>query len=161
MILFTRLGDDLTDVTDTAEWDTRISNTTALPSPPTLAPVRYLYGIGELPLPERTEVTLSLGRKTYTPSKHTITFNVDDTGTTNATFLNTIQETPQTYAAWFVVDGQLYGGDGGIQTSFTANGRLIPVSNEEVQTINIIMSFEGALPIPITAPAAVLDLVEA
>lgn len=160
MIMFTRLGDDLTDVSSSSEWGTRVDNTTALPSPGTDAPIRYMYGVGSLPLPERTEVTISLGRKTYTASKHTLTFNVDDTGSVNATFLNEIQETPQTYALWFVADGQLYGGNAGIEASVTANGRLIPESNEEIQTINIIASFEGALPVPITAPASVLALVE-
>ena len=139
MLLFTRLGDDLTDVSSTSEWGTRLDT---------------------LPLPERTELTISLGRKTYTSSKHTVTFNVDDTGSVNANFLYEIQETPQTYALWFVADGQLYGGNAGIEASVTASGRLIPESNEEIQTINILASFEGALPIPITAPASVLALVE-
>ena len=151
-ILYTRWGDDLTDWTDDTEWDTRISNSTALPSPGTDAPVRFLFGTGELPLPEAAEQEISLGRRVKNKPVHTLPFNCDDTGNTNAALLAAMQETNDTYALWFLVDDQLYGGNTGFPATMSFNGRLIPGSRNEVQSINIVCTWTGVLTAPITSP---------
>lgn len=151
-VLFTRLGDDLTDDSDLSEWTTRKSNSTSLPSPPTLAPIRFLNVIGELPLPETTTLEASLGRKIISTPQHTITVDVDDLSTTNATLLNTLQGTSYTYAVWFVADGQLYGGTTGIEATMSFVGRIIPREKTALQTMRITINFEGNLPVPIADP---------
>jgi len=148
-ILFTRWGDSLTDWTDDTEWDTRISNTTALPSPGTLAPIRYLFGIGELPLPETSEQEISLSRVVTNDPVHTLTFNCDDTGDTNAAMLASLQNKNYTYALWFLADEQMYGGNTGFKASMRFNGRLIPGSRTEIQSINVTGKWTGVLTAPI------------
>lgn len=151
-LMFTRFGDALTDVSDDTEWDTRLDNSTALPSLPTLAPIRFLYGVGTIPLPERTELTISLGRKKKSKPIHTMTFQVDDTGAANAAALATLQENGGVYAVWFVADGELYGDENGIKATISWDGRLIPDSTTAIQTIQITVTWEGAMPAPIASP---------
>jgi hypothetical protein len=108
--------------------------------------VRYLFGIGDLPLPTFTTIPLSLGREVDADLKHNLTFNIDDTGATNAALLNTLQGKGGTYAVWFVVDGELFGGNTGIRSTIKFQGRVIPAAKTELQTIVAVITFEGALP---------------
>ena len=151
-LMFTRYGDVLTDVSDDTEWDTRLDNTTTLPAPGTDAPIRYLYGVGTIPLPERTELTISLGRKKKSKPIHTMTFQVDDTGTVNAAALATLQDSGGVYAVWFIADGELYGPADGIKATISWDGRLIPDSTTAIQTIQISVTWEGVMPAPIASP---------
>lgn len=151
-ILWTRLGDDLDDDSDLSEWTTRKSNSTSLPSSPTLAPIRFLNVIGELPLPETTTAEASLGRKVISTPSHTLTVDCDDLSTTNATLLNTLQGTSYTYAFWFVCDGQLYGGTTGIEATMSFVGRVIPREKTALQTMRITINWEGKIPVPIADP---------
>jgi len=151
-IFWTRWGDSLTDVSDDTEWTTRLSNSTTLPSPGTDAPIRFLFGIGELPLPETSEQEISLSRVVTNDPVHTVTFNCDDTGSTNASLLASLQNANYTYAFWFLVDDQLYGGNDGFKASMRFNGRLIPGSRTEIQSINITAKWTGVLTAPVASP---------
>lgn len=151
IFLWTRAadGDELDDVTDDAEWTTRLSNSTSLPALGTAAPIRYLFGRGELPLPEQAEQEISLGRVVTNDPRHTMTFNSDDTGTTNAGLLAALQAQNYTYRYWFVADGQLFGGNTGFIGPVRFNGRVIPGSKDEVQTINITARWTGVITAPV------------
>lgn len=152
--MFTRAEatDALTDVSDDAEWTTRLHNTTALAASGTAAKIRYLYVTGEWPLPERTVTEVSNNREAQTTPKHTITVDVDDTGDTNAALLTSLQNTTQYYKCWLESAGQLYGGNAGIEASVTFLGRTIPRGRTEKHIIQAQIVFSGVMPTPITTP---------
>ena len=153
-IMFTRAEttDALTDVSDDAEWTTRLSNTTALAASGTAAAIRYLYVIGEWPLPERTALEMSLDREAQSIPKHTITVDIDDTGDTNAALLASLQNTTQFYKVWIESASQLYGGNSGIEASVTFMGRVIPRGRTEKHIIQAVITYKGVMPAPIATP---------
>ena len=146
VVMFTRFGDDFTDSTDDAEWIARLDNSTALASPGTDAKVRYLFGVGSIGEADTTETAISLGRTIDSAPKTTFVFNVDDTGTTNASaFAN---RTQGTYAIWLLADGQVYGGNTGIKATLKFGSRIIPDSDTAIQQFQLTVKFNGALPAP-------------
>lgn len=152
--MFTRAEstDALTDVTDDTEWTTRLSNSTALAASGTAAAIRYLYTIGEWPLPARTELEVSNRRTAQTNPEHTLLLDIDDTGSTNAAFLTSLQNTTQYYKCWIESDGLLFGGNGGIEASVTFLGRIIPRGKNDKHIIQAQVKFTGAMPTPIATP---------
>lgn len=144
-LLFTRLGDGMTDWTDDAEWVTRIDNADVLPAPPALAPIRDMFGIGSISDPERPSVKISRGRTKYGKPKFTMIFNVDDTGDTNWTFLQTIPPGGQVYAVWFASEERQWGGDTGIEATIVADFS-IPESADELIKIKLTVTWETTIP---------------
>lgn len=145
MLMFTRLGDGLTNWSDNAEWTTRLSNVTALPASPALAPIRQVFGIGSIGDPERPSIKLSRQRTKYGKAKFTLVFNVDDTGDTNWTFLQTIPAGGQTYAIWPGTEERLFGGDDGIEATIVADFN-IPESSEELMKIKLTVTWTETIP---------------
>lgn len=152
--MFTRAEatDALTSVSDDTEWTTRLSNTTALAASGTAAAIRYLYVIGEWPLPARTEVEVSDRRTAQTQPEHTITVDVDDTGTTNNSLLASLQNTTQFYKVWLESDGLLYGGNSGIEASVTFLGKVISRGKTDKQIIQVQIKYTGTMAAPIATP---------
>ena len=144
-LYFTRLGDDLTDWADDAEWTTRLSNTTALPASPTLAPIRQLFGIGSIADPERPSIKLSRDRTKYGSPKFTMVFNVDDTGAVNWTFLQTIPVGGQVYAVWPATEERMFGGNTGIEATIVADFN-IPESVDELMKIKLTVTWKATIP---------------
>lgn len=155
MLMFTRNGDGLTDWTNDTEWGTRMSNTTtgstALPTSPSLASIRQLFGIGSLAAPERTEIRLPRKTKTYTTPKYTMTFRVTDTGTENMAFVRSLPVGGQTYTGWFGTEEVLFGGNAGVTITLVADPN-IPENVDEIMVINVTISFEGTFPEMIVNP---------
>lgn len=148
MLMITRLGDDLTDWTDVDEWNGvsgRIDNSTALPSSPTLAPIRQFFGIGSIGDPERPSVTLSRGRTKYGKPTYTLVFNVDDTGDTNWAFLQGIPVGGQTYAVWPATEERMWGGNTGIEATVVADYN-IPESADELMKIKLTVTWKETIP---------------
>lgn len=143
-IAFTRLGDGLTSVTDLAEWNTRLDNTSAIPGSG-LAPIRQLFGIGSLVAPQRNEIRISKKRKYYTTPKFTFEFKVEDTGDVNWEFIRSLPVGGQTFTAWFMTEDHVFGGNAGLQVTLIPNPN-IPESIDEIQTINLTVTFEGEIP---------------
>lgn len=144
-IRFTRYGDSLTDWTDADEWDGRLSNTTVLPSLPTLAPIRTLFGIGSLAAPEKPTIAGSKGRTIYGIPKYTMTFNVEDTSDENIDFVRLLPAGGQVYSGWFGTDERLFGGNDGVKMTLTADP-IIPESRDDIMRIQVTISFEGTFP---------------
>lgn len=143
--LFTRLGDDMTAWTSGAEWVTRIDNSAAMPASPALAPIRDLFGIGSISDPERPSIRLSRSRTKYGKPKFTLVFNVDDTGTENWAFLQTIPVGGQVYACWFATEERQWGGNTGIEATVVADFN-IPESPEELIKIKLTVTWETTIP---------------
>jgi len=150
MLMFTRNGDGLTNVTDDAEWATRIDNAStglsALPASPGLADIRQLFGIGSLTAPDRPEVEISRKRKVYGEPEFTLTFAVDDTGNTNwNNFMGGLPTGGQVYSMWFGTEERIFGGNDGITATLIANPE-IPESAEELQKIIVTVTWKGTIP---------------
>ena len=146
MLMFTRLGDDLTDWTDDTEWGTRIDNETAMPSSPTLAPIRQLFGIGTLSAPDRPELNLSRNRTLFGSPQFSMTFECDDTGDTNwNTLMSGLPVGGQEYAVWFGTEQRLFGGNTGIQATIVMSPN-IPNSDEELMTITVTVTWKTTIP---------------
>ena len=143
--------DALDDVSDPAEWTLRLSNTTALTGTGVAAPIRYFYVNGGWPLPERTEIEVSNGRKAFTDPVHAFQLSIDDTGSVNATLLSTLQGTTQIMKVWFEIDGQVWGGNDGYEMDVTFLGRLVPESRTEKQTIVVQLNYEGTQGAPVAS----------
>jgi len=149
MLMFTRNGDGLTDVTNDAEWATRIDNastgTTALPVSGD-ADIRQLFGIGSLTAPDRPEVEISRKRKVYGEPDFTLTFAVDDTSDTNwNNFMGGLPTGGQVYSVWFGTEDRIFGGNDGITATIIANPE-IPESAEELQKIILTVTWKGTIP---------------
>ena len=144
-LYFTRLTDPLEDWEDNAEWLTRLSNSTTLPSPGTDAPIRTLFGIGSLAAPEKTEIPVSRNRSVFTNPKYTMVFNVEDTGDTNMALVSAIPVAGQQYAAWFGTEERLFGGNAGVLMTMTADP-VIPESADELMKIQVTLTFKGTFP---------------
>jgi hypothetical protein len=148
MLMFTRLGDGLTDWEDDTEWTTRIDNasTGALPTPPTKADIRQLFGIGSLTAPDRGEVEISRARKVYTDPEFSLSFAVDDTGDVNWNdFMLGLPTGGQVYSVWFGTETRLFGGDAGIEATVVANPE-IPESADELMKIILTVTWKGEIP---------------
>ena len=157
-VLYTRAEttDALTDAADDTEWATRISNSTSLTSSGTAAPIRYLYTVGEWPLAERAEIEVSAGRRAFTTPIHNITLDVDDTGDTNAALLAAEQGTTKRRRVWFIINGQLWGGNSGYLMDMTFLGRIVTRSRQEKQIIQIALRYEGNQGAPIASVVPIL-----
>lgn len=153
-ILFTRddAGDDLSAVSAVAI-NARLDNTGALPSLGTPAPIRYLHVIGDMPEPEQAEVDISMGRKVYGTPKHTINFEVDDTGDVNHTLARAIQTAGAAqYKCWIITrGGRFYGGTTGFPATMKLNV-TIPQSKDEIQKIVGTLVYEGVIPEVVASP---------
>lgn len=157
-VLYTRAEttDELTNASDDAEWALRLSNSTALTPSGTAAPIRYLYTIGEWPLPERTEIEVSAGRRAYTTPINNITLDVDDTGDTNAALLASEQGNTKRRRVWLLINGQLWGGNSGYLMDMTFLGRIVTRSRQEKQIIQIALRYEGVQGAPIASVVPIL-----
>jgi len=105
--------------------------------------IRTLIGIGELPVPEKTELTISGDRIIYPPKKFTLNFEVDETNDTNYEFLlNT--ECNLKFKFWYETsDGMLYGGNTGIEAIISMDAP-IPKSREEIAKFMMTAKWKSA-----------------
>lgn len=150
-IYWTRVGDGLTDWTLSAEWDTRLDNTTAAPSSG-LYPIRSLNVIGELVEPEQESQELSLDRTAYSPPDFTINFTVDDMGDVNyALCTDLVTNNGGIFAAWYAAGGYMHGSTAG-QTMTMNMVPVIPLAKTELQTFAGTLTWTGGVPGRIVNP---------
>ena len=117
---------DFTNVDIITEWTARLDD-----SGSDANDIRTLIGIGEIPVPEKTELTLSGDRIIYPPKKFTMLFEVDETNDTNYEFLQA-SECNLKFKFWYETsDGMLYGGNTGIEAIISGDAP-IPKSREEI-----------------------------
>lgn len=104
--------------------------------------IRTLIGIGDMPEPEVTEVSISGDRKAYGFKKFSFNFNIDETNDTNYMFM-AMTECNGTYLFWFETsDGILYGGNEGITGSIKMN-QVIPESRADIVKIMGVFSWQA------------------
>lgn len=115
------------DWTDIDEWTARINNsdTTSIDS------IREFHVIADLPQATADELTISLGRKVFTPATHTINFDIDDISAENYEFGRTTS-CNVLFRVWFGTKSKLFGGNDGI----LANVNIRPVIERGIKSIN-------------------------
>ena len=150
-IYFTNDGAPLTDWNDLAEWNTRLDNADVTADN---TKIRCLHVIGDKPAPERSEIEFSQGRKAYTEADHSINIRVDETGDENYALVQWLEENAgQQLRIWYQAGKYLYGGNTGILALLTLDD-IIPESDDELNTFNGTVSWEGKHPDRIVNPMA-------
>jgi len=124
---------DFTNVELLAEWTARLSETDTGADK-----IRELTIIGDLPIPEQTEQTISGDRTVVGFKQFVLNVRIDETNDTNYNFLLQY-ECNVKIKAWFeTADGVLYGGNEGIEGTLRLNN-MIPEARTDVA------SFQGTL----------------
>lgn len=104
---------DFADWTAPGEWATRISLTATGADN-----IRPLTVIGDKPVPETTEKTISGNRIVPTDKKHTINFDIDESNATNHDFVRGGKCVKQVKFWYETIGGKLFGGNAGIDGTF-------------------------------------------
>jgi len=132
------------DFSDTAEWDTRLSDT--LDDDGTNKYIRTMYGVGEMPEASNEKSTYSLGRVYYSEKAHTVKFAVDNICKAHLDLLHHIEQYPATqFYLWFTTGDTLHGGNDGIRASIDAK-KVISPNRKELVKINFTFDWEGFTP---------------
>lgn len=143
-------GNPLTDWTDLAEWNTKIDNADTADA----AKIKKLHVIGDKPSPERGTVEFSQGRTAYTTPEHTINFRIDETDDNNYALIQFLEANAgQTIQVWYEGGKYLYGGNTGVSATIVLDD-IIPESDEELNTFNGTIVWEGNHPARILSPLA-------
>ena len=120
-----------------AEWTARLSDTED-----TVDKIRTFIGMGEMPAPEKTELTISGNRTIYSPKTFNVLFEVDETNDTNYEWLLE-SECNLKRKFWFETsDGMLYGGKTGIEGVFNTDAP-IPKSRKDIAKFMMSVKWES------------------
>ena len=93
--------------------------------------IRVLTVLGDLPVAEQTEISISGDRTIVGAKQFTLTFEIDETNAYNYNFLLT-SECNLTFKMWFETsDGMMYGGLDGIIASLRLN-LMIPRARTDI-----------------------------
>ena len=115
------------DWTDIDEWTARIDNSDTVD----INKIREFHVVADLPQATADELTISLGRKVFTPATHTINFDIDDISAENYEFGRTTS-CNVLFRVWFATKSKLFGGNDGI----LANVNIRPVIERGIKSIN-------------------------
>jgi len=124
-LYITNLGNPFVDVTNLAEWNSRLAQTGGAADS-----IRTLHVIGSKPVPTSEEKEISLGRKINSKKTHIVNFSIDETNQTNHDMLRQM-ECGANFLFWYETSGGLlFGGNDGIEGSFILDME-IPESETE------------------------------
>ena len=126
-IYLTNIGEPLLDWTDILEWQGRLDQTGVNPDA-----IRTLNVIGSKPIPTSNLKDISLGRKVAGKKTHVLTVKIDETNAVNHEFLRQ-NECGGNYLMWYeTLDGLLFGGNEGIESSLLLDMNIAESSEEIV-----------------------------
>ena len=137
LYIMSQAGDNLADWTSLSVWTARMA---LLPSSDTNAIVD-LSVIGDYPMAETEEITISLGRKIQTPATHTINFEIDDVSDDNYELMRWL-ECNFLIKFWFAANEVLFGGHTGIEATLKAKYQ-IERGQKSLQKIVGVVSWES------------------
>lgn len=118
-IYVTGLGHGLVDWTDTAEWASRLDDTTM----GTDTHIRTLIVKADKPPAESTEYEISNCRTFWGDKKHTVNFDIDETNITNYDFMRQLECGGQ-FTIWYGTPNYMYGGTHGIDVGMSMNDNI-------------------------------------
>lgn len=123
-IYLTNPGNPLTDETSAVEWAARMAAVDE-------TKIINLKVMGDLPIPEASEIEISGKRKVTGDKSYTINLDIDETNQTNYEFMRATS-CANKKTAWFkTTSGKLYGGATGIDGTLRLD-EIIPRSSKEV-----------------------------
>lgn len=120
------VGYGLSDVTDAAEWQTRLAQTGGAANS-----IRKLTIVGDKPKPESTEKKISHDRIIKGKKAHTLNIEIDETNPTNYEMLRTL-ECGKQYIIWYEDEKYIYGGNDGIKASVNLD-HIIDKDSQAIQ----------------------------
>lgn len=146
-ILYTNVGNPLTDETDPAEWATRMALLDANP-----AKIHRMYVKGEKPEPEGDDIEIENGVKVSAVKVHNINAERFQTSQINYEAMRKM-ECPRKYLIWYITSGGLlYGGNTGIEANMKQR-EVIPASRRELIKFNVNVNWESKIsPCRTTSP---------
>ena len=114
----------------------------------------FLHTVGDKPATEKNKIEFSQNRAVYTTPKHTLNISVDETNDENYALIQWLEENAgQTIAVWYQAGKYLYGGNEGVPALVTLDD-IIPVSDEELNTFDGVVEWEGIHPDRVVNPMA-------
>lgn len=131
-VFITNIGYPFTDITDPAEWATRLGLLSSNP-----AKVIELIGIGDKPAAEANIIEISKGRKVSGNKNHTVNFKIDEVSDLNYEMMRTF-ECNKSVLAWYkTYEGKLYGGNNGVHAAGVSIqfSHVIPENAAELETL--------------------------
>lgn len=131
-LFLTNVGYPLTDENDPTEWAARLALINTNP-----AKIVQLFGIGDKPAAEGSDIEISKGRKVSGPKNHTVNFTIDEVSDPNYNMMRTF-ECNKSVLVWYkTFEGKLYGGRYGVKTSGASIkfNHVIPQSASELETL--------------------------
>lgn len=129
-----------TDWESQDEWDDRLANTGG-----DADSIRYLFGIGDMPAPERTKIQISRGRNKYGKSIYSFNFKVDEISDTNYELMRYFQCHPD-IKLWYQSQEYNYGDNDGIENVTVNAYEVIPESDQEIKYFMFEFSWEAQFP---------------
>lgn len=131
---------DFTDVTDAAEWASRLSeNGTGADD------IRELYVSGDLPEPERESVEVDQYQKVWTPATFTVNFDVFDLTDTNYEFMRTMY-CNTAVKIWYATETHIYGGNAGIENANLNLNHVIERGSKATEKFTGMLTWDYSFP---------------
>lgn len=137
-------ADILTDVTDDAEWTTRLDQDAVIPGSGA-APIRQWSVIGSMPEGEVNDVELPLNQIYSIKGATTLTLRCYDLTTENlaaCTAYNAAGTSKQ--KAWWTFSDQIAGGDSGVNGALRMS-LVVPEGSTELSYIALNFTFKGSM----------------
>ena len=129
---------EIADVDDPSEWATRITNSGVSDDD-----LRMIRVIGDMPLPEDAEVTISGQRVLTVQRTFTVNAEVDETNDTNHDAFRQMQ-CGGSYRVWFVTrSGHIFGGTDGIQNATIRANLLLNRGDNEIMRYPVIVTWKS------------------
>lgn len=127
-----------TDWTAVADWTAVVDNTATDNSK-----AKRLVGIGSLPVPEKTKVTLHAGKQRTRYRTFTLTFTILDVSEANYAFAQKLQCGSTQFKLWIGNESHLFGGQDGIQPFESDADLPLEEAFEETEKIVVTMVFRA------------------
>ena len=118
-----------TDVTDAAEWATRLSETGTGADD-----IRELYVSADLPAPTRDVIEIDQGREIYPPAAFTLNVDIHDLSDLNYEFMRTTA-CNTAVKIWYATEDHIYGGNDGISNVNVILENMIERGQRTIQKI--------------------------
>lgn len=146
-ILYTNVGNPLTDETDPTEWATRLGLADSSASK-----IHRMYLKGEKPEAEGEDVLIDRNVKVSVLKTHRLTGEIYQTNATNYEAMRKM-ECPRKYLIWYITSGGLlYGGNTGIEANMKMK-EVIPNDRRQLIKFNVSADWESRIsPCRTTSP---------
>jgi hypothetical protein len=147
--------DELTDVENLTEWETRLDQSTAIPGSGA-APIREFSGIGSWAAGETTDIAIPLDQISSVPGNKAFTFKLYDLTEENYAAIIALRDAGTTrQKIWTAQDDTIAGGNAGINGSMKAD-IIVPEGRTDLQYGEFTFTTKNSLNSFTLTPFAIL-----